>query len=283
MKIARWHYVLVGVWVLFFSACQTGVAPVSPHLAQETVSQDLLMQSLLKRQSDIKTLRAFVQTSIEKDGTKQSVRQAIVLCGGESIRVDTFSFFGQILWVFLHNSGETVLYDSANNHVYRGPEVAGVVEQVVGVAVDFKEIIEVFSGNIPRLKNHRINRAFLDRENNLYQLETVDATGRERFEISMDAISLLPMKWVKLQNSHRPYTVTWSDYKPVEDREFPHHVAIENIERQERLVVNYQSPKINMALSADAFELPGFTKAPKVCRWEGKSGGSSIVEKAVTQ
>lgn len=270
MSILRLQFVLIGVWALFFSACQTAVAPVSPHLAQETVTQDLLWQSLLKRQGEVKTLRAFVQTSIEKDGTKQSVRQAIAVCNGESIRVDTFSFFGQILWVFMHNRGETVLYDSANNHVYRGPEVAGVVEQVVGVTVDFKEIIDVFSGNIPRLKSHKINRAFLDRENNLYQLETADAASRERFEVSMDAITLLPMKWVKLQNSHRIYTVTWSDYKPVEAREFPHHIAIENTERQERLVVNYQSPKVNATLPDDAFELPGLTKIPKVCHWEGK-------------
>ena len=255
---------LLWMCIWFLSACQPRIAPMSPHLEREKVSSDYLLESLLKRQADIRNLRSFVQTTIEKNDWKQSLRQAVVVCGNEAIRIDTFSLFGQALWVFMHDGNKVLLYDSANNRIYREAEVWNIMDEVVGVVIDFKEIIDVFYGNIPRLAGHRVNRAYLDREKQVYQLETVG--GQERFEVDMDAVTLLPLKWVKIRNGRRHYAVTWSDYKPLDERPFPHHIDIVNLERRDKIVVNYQSPKINTKFPADVFELPGLGKAEVICR-----------------
>ncbi|OGW15607.1 MAG: hypothetical protein A3K09_08680 [Nitrospinae bacterium RIFCSPLOWO2_12_FULL_47_7] len=263
---------VVLVWV-FFSACQPLVAPISSHLERETVSSDYLLRSLLKRQADIKNLRSFVQATLEKKDLKQSLRQTIVACGSESLRVDTFSLFGQALWVFIYDGSKTALYDASNNRIYQGAEVWNILDRVVGVVIDFKEIINVFSGNIPRLESHRINRAYLNHEKNLYQLETIGKSGLEQFEVDMDAVTLLPLKWVRIQNGLKDYTVTWSDYKPVDERPFPHHVEIVHSQRQEKIALSYQNPKTNAKLPSDVFDLPGLAKFGMSCRWPEKEPG----------
>lgn len=254
------------VLALLLSACQTRVAPVLTRSERETVSSDFLRQSLLKRQADIKTFKSFVQTTVEKDSFKQSLRQTIVLCGGESIRVDTFSPFGQAMWVFMHNSSDALLYDTDNNKIYRGSDVGNIMEQVTGMKIDFKEIINVFSGNIPRLDKHQVNRAFLEKEKNSYQLETADASGNERYEISLDAESLFPTKWTRFLKDREMYAVTWNSYQMVADRQFPHHINIRNIDGRETLDVYYRSPKINTELSPNTFELPGLGKVRINCQ-----------------
>lgn len=264
--------------VLFVSACQSVGKPALAHLEQETVSPEFLMQSLLQRQADIKTLRSFIQTTVEKGSFKQSMRQTLVLCDGDAIRVDTFSPFGQAMWVFMHNSGGALLYDNDNNRIYRGADVGNIMEQVTGMVVDFKEIINVFSGNIPRLESHHINRAFLEKEKNSYQLETVNASGLERYEIDLDAEGLFPTKWVRFMDDRRVYSVTWNNYKMVEDRRFPHHINIKNLEGKETLDVYYQSPKINVELSPNTFELPGLGKVRLSCRSANLPGEARAVQ-----
>lgn len=247
--------------VLFFSACQPRVETAPPHMLRETIPPEYLLQSLLKRQAEVKTLKSFIHTTVEKDHFKQTLRQTVFARGSDSIRVDTFGLFGQALGVFIHDGGQTLLYDTSNNRIYRDAEVWDVMDDVIGMAIDFKEIVSVFSGNIPGLDGHRVTRAQLEPEKRFYRLETLDSAGAVRFEIEMDAVDLLPAKWVKVQNGRKIYTVLWSDYRPVEDRPFPHRLVIMNPARREELLVDFQSPQVNKEIPADAFELPGRQKA----------------------
>lgn len=273
MRVAL--FFLMMALALLFSACKPRVAPVLAQLERETVSSEFLLQSLLKRQADIRTLKSFAQTTVEKGSFKQSMRQTIVLCGGESIRVDTFTPFGQALWVFMHNSSEALLYDTDNNRIYRGADVGNIMEQVTGMKIDFKEIIHVFSGNIPHMDKHRINRVYFEKEKNSYRLETANASELERYEIILDAEGLFPTKWVRFLNDREVYTVAWDSYKLVEDHHFPHHINIKSLEGKEMLDVYFRTPKINAELSPNTFELPGLGKVRINCR-----SMASLAEKA---
>lgn len=262
MKPSRSPFWLTVPAALFFFACQPRVETLPPHMMRETVSPEYLLQSLFKRQEEIKSLKSFVQATVERDHFKQALRQTLVLRGNDAIRVDTFGLFGQALGAFVYKGGHALLYDPAGNRLYRDEEVWDAMGDLLGMVVDFQEIIGVFSGNIPHLREHRALHAFLEPEKKFYRLETHEPSGKVRFEIDLDAMDLTPVRWVKTETGRQTYSVSWSDYRPVEGRLFPHQMVIVNARRREKLTVGFQTPQINPAIAPDAFDLPFANKVP---------------------
>jgi len=147
------HPYLVGCLLVFIISCQPKVLPVSTEAKPEMKSLTSLFSALEARKSSIRDLKAFIRTQISGENLNQSFRQTLIIKGDEAMRVDTYSFFRQVLGVLIYEGEKTLMYDPRGNRVISGEAVWESMHRVLGTYIDFGDYISVFSGGIPHLSH----------------------------------------------------------------------------------------------------------------------------------
>ncbi|PIQ96515.1 MAG: hypothetical protein COV67_09145 [Nitrospinae bacterium CG11_big_fil_rev_8_21_14_0_20_56_8] len=241
--------------VLSGPACQTPAGPQAPHLDRETVSARYLVDSLKKRQDELKDVKAFVRTRVEGEKLKQSFKQTLIARGDDSLRLDTYGMFGQALGIFIYHRHATYLFDIAHNRAVQGPQVWKLLENLFGADIDFREYIGVFGGRIPGLGRYSRVEAELNGDKTRYLLtfDVPDPPGRNRLEI--DAYTLLPLELKHFHQDKMDYVITWADYRKVDGgREFPYTISIRRPSSGDSVTLDYRDPEINQGVPEEAFE-----------------------------
>ena len=236
-------------------ACQTVPETPKEHMGEVSVSPQVIIQALKKRQHEVRNLRSYVKTTIERKDFKQSVLQILLAQEHHSIRLDTLNLFKRPVGVFIHNDNKTILYLPEENKLFSGWQVWDIMQRMLGTVIDFGEYISVFTGSIPRLEQLDFGMINLDPEKNFYQIEAVDPNLNEKIHIDMDARTLLPVRMVKRTFDQITYIAQWEDYEAVDGRQFPHAIIISRPSRGESLVMKYSDPLINKGVPVDGFEL----------------------------
>ena len=236
-------------------ACQTVPEPPKEHMGETSVSPKIIIQALKKRQHEVRNLRSYVKTTIERKNFKQTVLQIILAQEHHSIRLDTLNLFKRPVGVFIHNENNTLLYLPEENKLYSGWKVWDIMQKMLGTVIDFSEYISVFTGSIPRLEQLDFLTIKLDPGKNFYIIEAVDPNINEKIHIDMDARTLLPVRMIKKTYDRITYIAEWQNYEAVDGRQFPHVVVISRPSRGESLVMKYSDPLINKGVPVDGFEL----------------------------
>jgi len=255
-----WALVLLLAGTGFLSSCQSGMVPDDSHLYQKSISLEDLRQRLLDRQIGLSDLKSFVHTTVETKDRKRSLRQALLVRGAETLRVDTLSFFGQPLGVYIFNGQNmkgqrSVLYDTRRNRVFLGVEVQEMLGRTLGIELNLGEYVSAFAGNIPRLESLKMIGGALDQERPVYQLTGVDPADKSRIEIEVDAYTLLPGKVSRTLRNGEVIRIKWQDYRIAGDRNFPHRIVIEFPTKDARLTFIYTDPIVNAGIPDESFEL----------------------------
>ncbi len=244
---------------MFLSSCQSA-APKDSHLNQETISLEDLRGRLLDQQSGLADLKTFVHTTVETKDRKRSLRQALLVRGPETLRVDTLSLLGQPLGVYIF-SGQNlegqraVFYEPGRNRVFLGVEIREMLVKTLGIELNLEEFVSVFAGNIPRLEALKLIGGALDQEGTVYQLTGVDPADKSRLEIEIDAYSLLPGSVSRTLRNGKVIRVLWEDYRIAGGRELPHRIVIEFPSQSARLTLIYTDPVVNAGIPDESFEL----------------------------
>jgi outer membrane lipoprotein-sorting protein len=236
-------------------ACQTVPEATKEHMGEISVSPQLIIQALKKRQHEVRNLRSYVKTTIERKDFKQTVSQIVLAQEHHSIRLDTLNLFKRPVGVFIHNDNKTLLYLPEENKLYSGWQVWDIMQKMLGTVIDFSEYISVFTGSIPRLEQLDFGRINLDPGKNYYEIEAVDPNLNEKIHIDMDARTLLPVRMIKRAYDRITYIAQWEDYEEVDGRQFPHAVVISRPSRGELLVMKFSDPLINKGVPVKGFEL----------------------------
>ena len=137
--------------VLLSSGCQPRVEPVAPHFFKDLVTTGYILKRQIDRAKKIKNLKSFTRTTFLGPKLKQSFRQSLLIQDNESIRIDTYGLFGQVLGVFTLHENRTEFFDPAKGRVYSEAEVRSLMDKMLGTQVDFHEHLRIFVGDIPRL------------------------------------------------------------------------------------------------------------------------------------
>ncbi|MFQ5715654.1 MAG: DUF4292 domain-containing protein [Nitrospinales bacterium] len=243
-----------------FSACQTPRASAPPprasapsHFAQKTVTPEFLFQSLADRRAALKNLKSFVNSTISKKQSKHVFKQALLLKGSGSIRIETLGVFGRPLGIFIHDKNKTILYDTGQNRLYQGSEAWNIMARIVGSIADFGEYISLLSGNIPRLPELKVGAARLTSDQKRYELDAADTVRNSRYLLDIDAFTLAPIRLVKLARGQKQYIAQWEDYRNTGGYSFPHKVILTRPGEDEKLIVKFKNPVVNAGLPRDAF------------------------------
>ena len=244
----------VGCVLIFFISCQTKVTSIPPEAKPGMLPLPALFSKLELRKSGIRDIKAFIRTKISGGRLNHTFRQLLFIRGDDTIRVETYNLFRQVLGVLIHNSGKTLMYDPRENRVVQGEEVWSIMRQIMGNHLDFRKYISVFSGGIPRLSHLQAKVGSWNAGQTVYQVETVDQETGEQVNIEIDAYTHLPKSILLLRGTKEIYRVYWDDYRKVDQWDFAHKVVIEFKTRNEVVTIKYSDLFINQGFAPDAFE-----------------------------
>jgi len=240
---------------LFFGACQTSVEKIPSHFSKDTISSAYIFNRLQTRANKIYNVKSFARTTFIDKEIKQSFRQTLVLQGNRSIRVDTYGLFGQAMGVFIRTAGKMQFLDPSKGRVYSGSDVKKLLRKLLGTQIDFYEHLRIFVGHIPRLEFLRVEKSRLNSDNTQYILQAKDLKSSGEVFLYMDAITLLPIEMIRIEEGHKKYFVKWKEYKKIGSIDWPHLITIEFPAREEIIRVRYKDPVLNGKIYPDTFEL----------------------------
>ena len=244
----------VGCVLIFFISCQTKIPSIPPVAKPAMLPLPALFSQLEARQSGIRDIKAFIRTKISGGRLNQTFRQALFVKGNETIRVETYNLFRQVLGVLIYNGGKVSMYDPRENRVVHGEEVWDIMRQIIGYHLDLRKYISVFSGGIPRFSHLQEKVSKWNADQTVYQVETVDQETGEQVNIEIDAYTQLPKSALLIRGTQEIYRVYWDDYRKVDQWDFAHKVVIEFKTRNEVVTIKYSDLFINQGFAPDAFE-----------------------------
>lgn len=253
MRIFLCQYA-VGCVLVFVVSCQTKVVSIPPEVQPRMLPLPAVFSQLEARQSGIRDVKAFVRTKISGNRLNQTFRQALFIKGKETIRMETYNLFRQVLGVLIYDGGKTLMYDSKENRVIHGEEVWNIMRRIMGNYLDLRKYISIFSGGIPRFSHLQAKVSKWNTDQTAYQIEAVDQETGDQVNIEIDAYTQLPKSVLLIRGTEEIYRIYWDDYRKVDQWDFAHKIVIEFKAKNEVVTVKYLDLFINKGFTPDAFE-----------------------------
>ena len=237
------------------TACETLPPPRPVEPPAQFLTLDEIFQQLTTRQDGIHNVKSMVKSAIKTRENNHNLKQALLIDGETSLRLDTLSLFGQPVGVLISDQTQILLYDTKSNKLYRNREVWDIMMRTFGTVFDFREYISVFSGKIPRLASLNLKGVRWSPQTGNYHITAVDSERNDPLEIEVDTKTILPVRLVKWKDGKRVYTVQWEDYQKTEGHLFPHTITVQRPLLGDELVMKFNNPLINQGVPEDAFQL----------------------------
>jgi hypothetical protein len=248
---------LIGVLLSIFcsTGCQTLPQKKSLKFIQKIGIGPFLFKGLVERRKSLKDLKSFARTVVKKNDRKQSLKQAIVISGVDSIRIDVLSLFNQPLGIFIRKPNQTFLFDPRESKYYRGKEALSLIERLLGIEISFEEFIPLVSGNIPFVEKLAPIDSLISEDGSMYKLFLQSTDLEYDFTVEIDAKTRNPKKLTKLVKNKEAYNVTWENFTKVDGYDLPHLLEWSNSYGDESLVVKLNKPVLNTGIKNSIFNL----------------------------
>ncbi len=247
---------LIGFLLSVFSSigCQTLPEKKSLKFTKRVDIGPFLFKALSDRGKILNDFKSFARTVVNKNGRKQSIKQAIVIRGSDSIRIDVLSLFNQPLGVFIQKKDRTFLFDPSENKYYRNEEALRLLERLLGMRLNFEEFIPLVSGNIPFIEQLTPKNSWISEDGSIYKLFLQLPDSELGFKVEIDAETRIPKKIYKILKDKEIYSVVWENFKIVGGYDLPHILEWSN-SNNESLVVKLNKPVPNTGIKDSAFNL----------------------------
>ncbi|GEM_PF-5137667 len=248
---------LVGAYfsVFNFISCQTLPPEKSLKFIQKTDIGSFLFKALVERGKSLNDFKSFARTVVKKNDHKQSLKQAIVIRGVDSLRIDVLSLFNQPLGVFIQKDNQTFLFEPSKNKYYRDKEALGLIERLLGMEINFEEFIPLVSGNVPFMDQLTPMDSWISEDGSTYKLFLQSKNLEFNFAVEFDAVTRVPKKLTKLVKNREIYSVIWKNFKTVDRYDLALLLEWSNSYGNESLVVKLNNPVLNTGIKDSAFHL----------------------------
>lgn len=248
---------LIGVLlsVSYSIGCQTLPQKKPLNFIQKINIGSFLYKALVERGKDLNDFKSFARTIVNKNDRKQSLRQAIVIRGVDSIRIDVLSLFNQPLGVFIQKPNRIFLFDPSENKYYKDKKALSLIEKLLGMELNFEEFTPLVSGNIPFIYELTPMDSWISEDGSTYKLFLQPASLEFDFTVEIDVETRTPRKLTKSVENKEVYSITWGNFKTVDGYDLPHRLKWSNSYGNESLVVKLNKPVPNTGIKDSAFNL----------------------------
>ena len=249
----RWF--ALGYVLMHIISCQTQIVTIPKFVDQGAPTPSFMLSELDKRQSSIRDLRAFLHTRLTGNGVNQTFRQGLLVGENETMRLETYNLFRQVINILVYRNGKALIYDPRENIVVQGKEARKVMRRLMGNHFDFKKYIKLFFGIIPRLSYLQPTASKISNDQMIYQVKAIDLETNEKVSIEIDAYTLLPKSAIFTEGTQEKYRMYWDDYQKVNKLEFAHKVEIKFVDKNEVVTVKYSDLSINQGVTPSDFNI----------------------------
>mgnify|MGYP002039494355 CR=1 FL=1 len=214
-----------------------------------------LFKALVDRGESLKDFKSFARTTVSTNDFRRSIKQAIVIRGYDSIRIDVLSLFNKPIGAFIQLKDQIVLFDLHENKYYADEEALILIKRFLGMELNFNEFIPIISANIPFLGQLTPVNAWISENGSMYKILLRLIDSKLGFAVQIDSETRIPRKISKLLENEELYSVTWKNFKKINGYSLPHLLEWSSKKSNKSLILKLNNPVPNTGIKDSAFNL----------------------------
>lgn len=240
---------ILAVVIFGVAACRPGI----PDLGMPEVPAETLVQQLDSRREGLSSLNALAGLRIERKGRKRAFDAVGVLVDRDMrLKIEAYGPLGEplitLLWL-----GEGPLVSIRGE---RAVNAAGpVMERLLGMSIDVKELAALLSGNVPRNAVSGGVRAFCGKTGSCV-LEARQGGLVRRSWMDMSGGDPALRSYELFNSGGLVFRARFERYEDISGYLMPMRLIIENPERKVALTLEYEDVELNKPLGDELFPMP---------------------------
>jgi outer membrane lipoprotein-sorting protein len=197
-----------------------------------------------------------MRVSLTSPQGRYSTRQTFLWRRPASIRLETFSPFGQPLMSFVAEREGAAIYYPQQGTFFQGPASATILTRLIGLPLDAAEVAPLLVGSLPTSLIERTAALYQQVDAGLYLLRFLDGQGRLRQDLWVDPEPLLPQRSIRYASAAVPAVdIAYSDFRRIADVPFPFEVRLWVPDAESDIRLQYLNVELNPDLPAEVFQL----------------------------
>jgi outer membrane lipoprotein-sorting protein len=227
------------------AGCSTVKPPILPEtLPEERRPIDDLLQTLARRNAELKSLRSLANVSYTGPDGRQSFQEIVVVRRPDRLRLETLSPLG-VLVIVTASPEELAGYHTREGVFYRGKSSRENLWRFTRIPLSVAEAASLLMGLPPGTKGEwRHEGPSIVR----------DAGNGWKETVAFQQNEALPIRWQLLNpNGQVELTAEFGDYAQTAAGPFPMRIALENPTQKRRLEIAYKDPEVNVDLAPTLF------------------------------
>lgn len=235
------------------SSCAKGPAKVarSSDVGAITSEAISLGERMLRYRDRTRSIKALAWVTIGDGEEERQTETAMAILRPEGVRVDAMDALADV-WARAGTDGRVMwLNIPAKSKLYSGKASAKNLYRLAKFDFELPELLDVISGSPPIPSEAKVAQVGDRRDGHFI----VQGSG---VHLWTDKKSRLPVRVARLggDGSSVEYTVTFGDYRRVDDVDFPHRIEAQFPSRGARIVIVYKEVKLGGAVDPNVFLPP---------------------------
>lgn len=253
---ARRRAAVLALAVSLLAACRT-VSPALPDLAPEDPRPAAFLAGLALRAAERTSLRAEARVSIEGQRRASFAKQLLLLERPARLRLEIVGLLGQRVAVLATDGSRYDLYRAERPALESGEVHAGILWEVVGLALTPEEAVQLALG-VPLLPSEGTPAAESAAglpDGGLRVVLRARAADEPRRTLEFDGAGQLARYAVHAPDGALVFEARYGDYRDVAGGAFPFAIAVELPATGTHAELQFQWVELNPTLSDDLFRL----------------------------
>ncbi len=242
------HLVLLLAAFLFCACATLPPLPAVPPPAEE------VFQQVISRQAALQGLKGLAQVRVSSPGRSFHGQQVLFARRPASLRVESLSPLGTPLLYLVTDGKEIRLYNPEENRYYQGDYQPGSLSFALPMELHPSEVVNFLLGGGPSADPDKISLR-PDSSEGLWVLELHSPSRgvTETLWVHPQSFQILR---ADLHRSSLSYRISFSDFRQVKERPFPHRMRLSSEDSRTRISVVFPEVELNPDWEPKDFTLP---------------------------
>jgi len=236
---------LLGILVFSIAGCATTQPPALPQLSAPKWESSKLIDSMVERRQQFRTLRALARVNYAGPEGKHGFDEAVLVQRPDRLRLETLTMLGAIL-IVTANDKEIIGYHPREGALVRGSSSKENLRRLTQIPLELDEITALLLG-LPPVES---TSPWRQEGNSLI----FSPGGRLKDTLNFDSQLPVPTRWQRFNGGGAlELTALFSDYITTPAGLFPSKINVEAPQQGKKMEIRFQEPEFNTTIPADSF------------------------------
>jgi outer membrane lipoprotein-sorting protein len=247
-------YIVISVisWTFFLSGCARDKGLAEQAAKISFYSEVDYLKVIDERLGKIETFQGKGKLKISNSKKSDSATGIIIIRKPDSIRLESFSLFGQAVFFFVSRYDSFSVFTPKDNKYFMGKNTIENIRKVLPLDISIKELCHYLLGEFHKKEDDSVIIKFLE-DSKMYKVYYYGDVNRV---VWFDPeISVIKKCIVYDSNEEIKTLVTYSKFKEIEGIMLPMYVSIKLPYLDAKIEVNYDEVTLNEKIKSKMFVL----------------------------